>query len=530
LPDRVADYTPAQLLEIPGIGRDLSGRIREIIETGGCAYHQELLAEFPPTLLQLLRLQGVGPKTAALLYRVLRVRNLEDLEEAARAGRIRTIKGMGARKEQLILQALEERQRHGGRHLLAETAETADTLREVLRHRAPGTAFVAVGSLRRGVETCGDLDMLAVGGEASLMDHFTGHPLVERVLARGQTKSSVLLRSGIQADLRLVPAESAGAALQYFTGSKPHNIALRDRAIQRGLKLNEYGLYRADTDERVAGADEEGIYQALGLAWVPPELRENRGEVEAAERGSLPRLVELGDIRGDLHCHSDASDGRDDVEALARAARAAGLSYLAITDHSKSVPIAGGLDEAAALEHARRVREAGSRVPGIRLLTGIECDIRPDGTLDLAEDCLAALDVVVASVHSALGQDEAQMTERLLRAIESPVVHIIGHPTGRLLLRREPCRVAMDRVIEAAARHRVALEINCQVDRLDLNDILARQAARSGVRLVVSSDAHATGGFATLRWGVVTARRAWLRPEDVLNTRPADDVLAALRR
>lgn len=525
----VAALSAAELQQLPGIGRDLAARVRELADTGRIGIHQELLAEFPATILDLLHLQGVGPKTVALLYRTLSISTLDELELAARSGRLRELRGMGAKKEALILEAIAERKRHAGRHLLGDTHDVAAALLAHLRHVAPSTEFVPVGSLRRGAETCGDLDILAVGGDPPLIDAFVQSPLAERVLGRGDTKGSVLLRGGYQADLRLVPAASRGAALQYFTGSKAHNIVLRDMAIGRGLKLNEYGLFDNATGEAVAGETEEGLYAALGLPFIPPELRENRGEIEAGRAGQLPRLLELGDLKGDAHCHTNATDGRDSIEAMALAARAAGLSYLAITDHSQALAMAGGLDEEGALRHAQRVREASERL-GMRLLAGIECDIRLDGTLDLSEDCLAQLDVVVASVHSGFALDGAQMTARIVRAIESPVVDIIGHPTGRLLLRREAYPVDMPRVIEAAARHGVALEINAQVDRLDLNDVHARLARERGVSLVIDSDAHSQGGFAALRWGVAVARRAWLSPDDVLNARDVEGFLAGLRR
>jgi DNA polymerase (family 10) len=400
-----------------------------------------------------------------------------------------------------------------------------------LREHAPEAEISMVGSLRRGCETCGDLDILAAGGPASLMDAFTGYKLVERILAHGETKSSVRLWGGFQADLRLVPRESLGAALQYFTGSKAHNIVLRDRAIQRGLKLNEYGLYRVDDNRRVAGEDEEGLYAALGLALVPPELRENRGEIDAAERRALPdRLVQLADLQGDLHCHTIATDGRDDIEAMARAAQAAGLRYLAITDHSQALAMANGCDEARALEHARAIRAVNARLDGFTLLAGIECDIRADGTMDLADDCLAQLDIVIASIHGGFNQDAAQMTDRLLRAIACPWVDVLGHPMGRLILKREPHKADMTQVIDRAAAAGVALEINAQVDRLDLDDLHARRARDAGARIVISSDAHSTGGLGALRWGITVARRAWLTPADVLNTRSVEDFRSALRR
>jgi DNA polymerase (family X) len=529
---RIADLTAADRLALPGIGKDLAAKIGELVETGSIAYHQELLQEFPPTILDLLHLQGVGPKTVALLYRELGIRTLDDLEAAAREGRLRGLKGMGAKKEGLILKALQERTRVAGRRLMAEAYDTAATLVAALREHAPGAAVQMVGSLRRGCETCGDLDILAAGAPSSMMQAFTGYKLVERVLAHGETKSSVLLWGGFQADLRVVPADSLGAALQYFTGSKAHNIALRDRAIQQGFKLNEYGLYRVSDDERVTGETEEGIYEALGLAFVPPELRENRGEIGAAEARTLPRLIQLADMRGDLHMHTTATDGRADAETMARAARDAGLSYIAITDHSQSLAMANGLDERRALEHARAVRALNDRedLQGFTVLAGIECDIRPDGTLDLAHDCLVQLDIVIASIHSAFNQDVEQMTDRILRAIECPWVDAIGHPTGRLILKREGYRLHMDRIIDAAAGAGVALEINSQVDRLDLDDGTARHARDRGVKLMIDSDAHSPAALGLLRWGVTVGRRAWLEPADVLNTLPVDEFRNALRR
>jgi DNA polymerase (family X) len=531
-PHELSRLDDAGLREIPGIGKDLAARIREIAETGDAPYHQELIAEFPPTILDLLNLQGVGPKTVATLYRELGVRTIEDLEQAARDGRVRSLRGMGPKKEALILKALEERKRFAGRHLLPDAHDAAAALVSHLRELAPEAAIEPVGSLRRGCDTCGDLDLLASGAPPALMDAFVEHRLVERVLGHGDTKSSVLLQGGFQADLRLVERGSRGAALQYFTGSKPHNIALRDRAIGRGLKLNEYGLFRLDDaggETKIAGEREEDIYEALGLEWIPPELREMRGEIEAAAAHDLPHLIARADLRGDLHMHTTETDGKDDLETMAEAARAEGHEYVAITDHTQSLAMANGLDERRATAHAARIRALDGR-SGVRLLAGVECDIRPDGTLDLADDCLASLDIVVASVHSAFNQDRQQMTDRVLRAIENPYVDILGHPTGRLILRREPYAIDMEAVIAAAAARGVAIEINCQVDRLDLNDTHARLARNRGVRLVISTDAHSRNALGRLRWGTLVARRAWLEPADVLNTRPFDDMRAALRR
>jgi len=537
--DPVARMEEPQLRELPGIGKDLAAKIRELSSSGTCLYHQELLQEFPPTILDLLRLQGVGPKTVALLYSSLNITTVDELAAAARSGRLRDLKGMGAKKEALILKAVEERQQDTGRHLLSDTASVSAELVGYLRERAPDIDFIPVGSLRRGCETCGDLDILAIAEHPpstihqplpGLMDVFIAFPNVDRVLGHGETKSSVRLRGGYQADLRLVPGESRGAAMQYFTGSKAHNIVLRDRAIQRGYKLNEYGLYRTDDDSRVAGDTEEGIYEALGMAWIDPELRENRGEIDAARERRLPRLVSATDIRGDLHMHTTATDGRDDLESMAAGAQRLGHRYIAITDHSQALAMANGLDEHRALEHARRVRSLNGRFDGLTLLAGIECDILADGRLDLADDCLAELDLVVASVHSHFSQDAVQMTDRVLRALDSPWVDVLGHPTGRLLLKRDGLRLDVEQVITAAARHGVALEINCQVDRLDLNDAHARLAHERGVRLVISTDAHSVTSLGNLRWGVQMARRAWATPDHVLNTRTLDELRPLLRR
>lgn len=528
--ERVASLPADRLLALPGIGRDLAARIRELADTGDLALRRELAAEFPESLLDLLKLQGLGPKTVALLHRELGIATLDDLEAAAHAGRLRTIRGLGAKREQLLLRAIEEQRRFAGRHLLADAHEAAGAIVTWLREGCPGAVVDIVGSLRRGTETCGDIDLLVTSAPAAVMDRFTVAPGVERVLARGDTKASVRLAGGLQADLRLVAPESRGAAMQYFTGSKLHNIELRDRALARGLRLNEYGLFRLADEARVAGDTEEAIYERLGLPWIPPELRERRGEFEAAEARALPRLVSREDLLGDVHMHTTATDGRDSIEAMVAAARALGHRYLAITDHSQALAMARGLDERRALAHAARIRDIGARFDDITVLAGIECDIRPDGTMDLADDCLAQLDLVIASVHSAFQQDEAQMTDRVLRALANPWVDVLGHPTGRLLLRRPPYRLDIERIIDAAATHGVALEINCQVERLDLGDAHARLARDRGVPLVISTDAHATASLAWLRWGVLVARRAWLTPADVLNTRPVEDFRQALRR
>ncbi len=529
-PTPVAALDDAALRELPGIGRDLAARIRELAETGDTPFRQELLADFPATILELLRLQGVGPKTVKRLYDELKIASLDGLEAACRAGRLRAMRGLGTKKEAQILRAIEDRRRYSGRWLSAQVAEAAEGVMAALRARHPDAVLTPVGSLRRGLETCGDLDILASGAPPAIMDAFVGLPQVERVLGRGETKSSVLLNGGLQADLRLVTPAQQGAALQYFTGSKAHNIALRDRALDRGWRLNEYGLFEVESGRTIAGETEAGIYEALGLQWIPPELRECRGEIEAAEAGTLPALITLEDLRGDLHSHTTETDGRDDLRTMAMAARTIGHEYLAVTDHSQSLAMANGLNETRALEHAARIRALGAELDGITLLAGIECDIRPDGTMDLADDCLAQLDIVVASIHSQFGLEPARMTERLLKAIANPWVDVIGHMTGRLLLRREPYGFDLEAVLDAAAREGVAIEINCQVDRLDVNDGIARLARERGIPLVISSDAHSTRELQTQRFGVAVARRAWAAAADVLNTCRLPALRKRLRR
>ena len=529
-PTSVAAFDEPALRALPGVGKDLAARIREIVQTGDTPYRQELLADFPLTILDLLRLQGVGPKTVKRLYDELGIASLDALEQGARDGRIRALKGMGAKKEALILRAIDERRRYAGRHLTAEVAGLAERVVAALSAAHPAAEFVPVGSLRRRAETCGDLDILAVDADTAVMTAFVALPQVTRVLGRGETKSSVLLDSGLQADLRLVTGAQNGAALQYFTGSKAHNIALRDRALSQGLRLNEYGLTRLADGAVIAGAEEDAIYAALGLAWVPPELREHRGEIDAAARGALPALITRADLRGDLHSHTSVTDGKEDIATMAAAARDRGHEYLAVTDHSQALAMANGLDERRALAHAAAIRALNARLDGITLLAGIECDIRADGSLDLHHDCLAALDLVVASVHSGFSLEPAQMTDRLLAAIECPWVDVLGHPTGRLLLRREPLRFDLEAVLAAAARAGVALEINCQIDRLDVNDTVARAARDRGIPLVISSDAHTIAELDALDWGIGVARRAWLTAGDVLNTRPLAELRTRLRR
>jgi DNA polymerase (family 10) len=520
-----------KLQEVPGVGGGIAARLQELVATGRCAYHDELLTEVPAGLLELLRLPGLGPKGVSLVWRKLGVTSAEDLEKAIADGRFRSLPGMKEKKEAKIRKGLEDRRRLQRRFLLPEAEAVVARLTRYLEGHG-ATRVEAVGSFRRRRESVGDLDLIVLGDARALSEAFVAHPDVKEVLGHGEAKSSVVLASGLQVDLRPFAPESLGAALQYFTGSRDHNVRLRERAVRRGLKLNEYGVFRADTGERLAGATEEEVYGALGLGFIPPELREDRGEIGAAETGTLPRLLEAAEVRGDLHAHTQESDGRDTLEAMVEAARRRGLRYLAITDHSRAIPSPKrglGMDEARCLEHLARIRALQQNVGDLRILAGIEVDILPDGRLDMADEVLARLDVVVGSLHSRLNMEREEMTARVVRAFENPHLDVWGHPLARLIGKRDPVSVDLDRAIEAAARQGVALEINCQPDRLDLPDALVHSARQRGVRFVVSTDSHAVHDFDRLRYGVDQARRGWLRAEDVLNTRDAPDFLAALR-
>ncbi len=519
------------LKELPGVGSAIAAKLQELVATGRCAYHQELLAEVPAGLLELLRLPGLGPKGVSLLWRKLGVTSAEDLERAIADGRFRTLPGMKEKKEARIRKGLEDRLRRQHRFLLPEAEAVVARLTRYLKEKG-ATLVEAVGSFRRRRESIGDLDLVVLGDARALSDAFVAHPDVKEVLGHGEAKSSVVLTSGLQVDLRPFSPESLGAALQYFTGSREHNVRLRERAVRRGLKLNEYGVFRVDGGDRLAGATEEEVYAALGLPFIPPELREDRGEIPAAEAGALPRLVEAADVRGDLHAHTQESDGKDTLEAMAEAARGRGLRYLAITDHSRAIPSPKrgvGMDEARCLEHLARIRALQASVGDLRLLAGIEVDILPDGRLDMADEVLAQLDVVVGSLHSRLNMEREEMTARVVRAFASPHLDVWGHPLARLIGQREPVSVDLDRVVDAAARHGVALEINSTPDRLDLPDALIHSAGARGVRFVISTDSHSVHDLQNMRYGVDQARRGWLGTADVLNTREVGDFLMALR-
>ena len=533
--DLVASGAHAKL---PGIGEAIAKKIAEIVQTGRLAYHEELKHRLPIDLYALTRVEGVGPKTAKLLYDELGVRTLDDLERVARDGQIHTIKGLGEKTEAKILRGLVETRGVEGRILLGVALPLAERLIETLKETKLYQRLEYAGSLRRGRETIGDLDLLGVSNDpAATSAAFVGLSDVAEVLAHGESKASVRLHSGLQVDLRIVPNESFGAALQYFTGSKAHNIALRKLAVAKGWKLNEYGLYDS-SDRALAGEDEDGIYRALGLAPIPPELREDAGEIElAAARATagagtdkLPHLIELPDLKGDLHVHTDASDGTASLEEMVKAARARGLRYIAITDHARFAEVIGGLTPDTLLAQIDEIAALNRRLKDFRVLFGIEVNIQPDGSLDLSDDLLARLDWVVGSVHSHFRQTKDEMTARLVRAIENQHVDCLAHPTGRKIGERPPYDADWDAVFAAAAKTGTALEINANPIRLDLNAELARRAVAAGCKLAIGSDAHAPEHFEFLRLGVLTARRGWATAKDVANGRVPDDILRSRGR
>ncbi len=517
-----------KLTEIPGVGADLAAKIKEIVETGKSQYHQDLLKKVPRSLLELLRLQGVGPQKIRLFRKELDVNSIEDLEKAAKAGRLRGLPGMSAKSEENILKALETFQRAAGRFRLDTAYETAQKLTEYLKQRKEVQEVTPAGSLRRGRETVGDLDLLVTGRDhARIAEHFAQYSGVEQILGKGEDKVSVKLKNGMQVDVRLLEAESYGAALMYFTGSKEHNIALRERARKHGWKLSEYGLFEGE--KVLARRTEEEVYKKFGLAWIPPELREDQGEIEAAEKGELPKLVELKEIKGDLQMHTTASDGKTSVEEMAEAAKKRGYQYILITDHSKAVTIANGLDEKRAEENIKRIHATRNKVKGIEIWAGAEVDIMGDGKLDYPDELLKKFDIVLVSVHSRMTMPADEMTTRLLKALENPYVRILGHPTGRQILKRDPFQFDVEKVFEAAKKRGVVLELNGNPERLDLSDRHVRLAKERGLKVIISTDAHHPDHFDLMRYGVLTARRGWLEKRDVLNTLPPEKLLAALR-
>lgn len=529
---------PEKLKELPGIGDRMVEHLEEIVKTGDYALRKKLLKKYPATILDILQLQSLGPKKVALLFKKFKASTVEDVEKIAKEGKLRSLEGFGEKSEQNILKAVEVFKKSTGRFLL-RTAEDAATAISAHIKRAGKTveSVTPAGSLRRGKETVGDLDLLVTLADGfttqkhvdALAVHILKYPGIDQTLAHGENKVSFTLENGLQVDVRMLEKENFGAALLYFTGSKEHNVALRGRANDMGYTLNEYALATLKAEKRVAGRTEEEIYAKLKLDYIPPEMRENTGEIAAAEKHILPKLIELTDIKGDLQMHTTASDGKNSIDEMAEAASALGHEYIAITDHSKAVTVANGLDEKRLEAHIKKLRAANDKKLGIRVLAGSEVDIMKDGSLDYSDEILEQLDVVVCSIHSYFNLDRAAMTERMLAAIENPYTQIIGHPTGRLLLRRDPLDYDMEKVLDACAKHGVAMECNSYPDRLDLNDVQLRMCKERGVKVVISTDSHVTTNLAFIRYGVTTARRAWLTKADVINTLPVKDFLEALR-
>ncbi len=530
-PERLEDLArdpKRKLTEIPGVGEDLAKKIIELVETGKCEYHQEQLKKIPRSLLEMLQLQTVGPQKVRLFYKELNIKTAGDLEAAAKAGRLRDLPGMSVKSEENILKALEVFRRAAGRFRLDTAFQTAEELTAYLREFKGVERVTPAGSLRRGRETVGDLDLLVTGRDPQgIADHFAKFPGVAQVLAKGEDKVSVKLKNDMQVDVRLLERESYGAALQYFTGSKEHNVALRDRAKRRGWKLSEYGLFRGE--QVLASRTEEDVYEKLGLEWIPPELRENLGEIEAAEKGELPKLVELADMRGDLQMHTTASDGQSSIEEMGEAAKQLGYQYILITDHSKAVAIANGLDEKRAVEHIRRIKAARKKVKGIEIWAGSEVDILGEGKLDYRDELLKQFDIVLVSVHSRMTQPGEEMTERLLKALRNPYVRILGHPTGRQILKRDPFNFDIERVFAAAKELGIILELNGNPERLDLSDRHVKLARDKGIKIVISTDAHHPEHLKFMRYGVMTARRGWMEKKNIVNTYPPEKLLSSLR-
>jgi DNA polymerase (family 10) len=526
----------ARLMEIDGIGKSMAAKLQAIAATGTLEQRDELLAKYGAGVLELLKLPGMGPKTIALLWDVAKIGSIDQLAQAIEAGRLNGLPRMGAKQIDKLRKGIEDYRRSAGRVRIDVATEEAARIAAYLLQFEGIESVTPAGSLRRGRETVGDLDLLATGPACepdhtqAAVEYVAAYPGIHNMIAKGENKVSFNLDQGLQVDVRLLPTVSYGAALQYFTGSKAHNVVLRQRALKMGYTLNEWALARVDDGSSVAAATEEEIYAALGMDWMPPEMRENLGEIDLAAEHALPRVVALDDIRGDVHMHTTASDGRNSIREMADAALACGYEYIAITDHSKNLAMTNGLDEKRAFEQIKQVRAVDHDLEGrIRVFTGIEVDILADGALDLDDEVLAQLDVVIASVHTRFEQSREEMTARVLRAIENPYVRILGHPTGRLLLRREPFALDMAAVLKRAAELGVAMEHNAAPERLDLNDRDLRLAKEMGCRIVMSSDSHDSRNLRKMGYGVKQLRRAWLTAEDVLNTRHADGFLAGLR-
>ena len=556
---------PKALLAIPGIGKGMAANIRDLVNTGSMPLRDELLTKYKPTMLDLLKLPGMGPKTVALLYSSMQISDIDELEAAAKRGDLLALPRMGQKFTDKLVKGIEDYRKNASRFRIDVAREHAERIAELIRQFDGIETITPAGSLRRGKESVGDLDLLVTGPAcepevvAAAVEHVATLPLIDKLLARGQNKVSFTLRNGLQVDVRLLPRKSYGAALQYFTGSKHHNVTLRQRAIKRGLTLSEYALLRLEDNTIIAADSEEAIYNALDLDFIPPELRENNGEIEAAAKHTLPKLIVRGDIRGDVHMHTTESDGANSIREMAEGAIARGLDYIAITDHSKLLSMTGGMDDKRAIAHAKRIRAESDKLaeefaakkgpqwarfearrkasepvnpePAVpfRILAGCECDILLDGQLDLEDATMAQLDIIVASVHSGFNQTEDEVTDRVLRACENPYVQILGHPTGRKVLKREPYKIKLAKLLPVAAKYGIAVEHNAAPARADLSDLNLRLAKEHGCKLIVNTDAHAIDELDQIDHGIIQLRRAWLTAADLINTQPVDAFLASLR-
>jgi len=527
----VSEISKDELLKIPGIGQDLAGKIDEYVKTGRIQAYEDLKKDVPEGLSMLLSVPSLGPKTAKLLSEKLKIKNLEDLERFAREHKLSGLPGIKEKTEENIIKGIEMLKRGMERQPLGKVLPIANDILDQLKKKSPVNKITIAGSIRRWKDTIKDIDILATSRDPkAVMNAFVHLTNVKDVLMHGPTKSSVIILEGLQVDLRVVEEESFGAAMAYFTGSKAHNIRLREMAVKSGLKINEYGIFREKDDKKLGGKEEEDIYRVLGLPFIPPELREDSGEIEAAVKGRLPNLVVLGDIKGDLHVHTKRSDGSHDFDELIEAAKRRGYEYIAITDHSKGLGIARGLSEERLMEEKREIEGINKKLKGFRLLAGVEVDIRSDGRMDFSDEILKEMDIVVASIHSGFRQKREQITRRLVSAMKNPYVSVIAHPTGRLIGERDPYDVDMNEILEVAQETSTAIEINAYPLRLDINDVYAKIAKEKGVPIVISTDTHITNQFDYMAYGVSIARRGWLEKKDILNTMNYSSLIKSLKR
>lgn len=527
----VAETSPEELQKIPGIGADLAAKVQEYVQTGNLGFYDELKKEVPPGLIDIMSVPGLGPKTAKLLFEKLHIKDIDDLEKQAKEGRLKSLPGIQAKTEENILKGIAVIRRHTGRFPIGRVLPVAEGILEKLREKAPVTKLNIAGSLRRWKDTVKDIDILATSKHPNkVMDVFVHLPVIREVLMKGPTKSSVVTQEGIQVDLRVVEEGSFGAALAYFTGSKEHNIRLREMAVRKGLKINEYGVFDVKTEKKLGGTYEDDVYKILGMPFIAPEMREDTGEIEAALEGSLPKLVSLEDIRGDLHVHTKSSDGSHDIQALIASAKAKGYEYLAITDHSKGLAVARGLSIEQVLEQHKKIKALNKKLKGFNLLSGTEMDIRSDGSLDYPDEVLKQFDIVVASIHSGFRQSRDQITKRILSAMKNPYVSVIAHPSGRIIGEREAYEIDMEDVLKSAKETGTGMEINAYPLRLDLPDIYVKKAKQMDIMLSINTDTHVTFQFDFMAYGIGVARRGWAEKKDILNTRPYRMVLKWLKK